>query len=118
MIKEDVIKYRNENPIYRTLLGTVLGELDRITKNPTDEQTIQVIKKMIESLLLIDGIKEKEEAFILEKFLPKQLSEQNIIDILKDQQFLSIKECMTFFKANYLGLYDGKLVNKLFQSIE
>jgi hypothetical protein len=45
MIKDEIIQYRNSNPSYRTLLGTVIGELDRISKTPTDEQVVQVIKK-------------------------------------------------------------------------
>lgn len=115
-IKEQVIKYRNENPAYRTLLGTVLGEFDRVGKEPTDDQCIQIIKKMIESLLLINGLQEKEEAFILGKFIPNQLNEEEIKSILIKEQFSSIKDCMLYFKDRHYGCYDGKLVSKLFNS--
>lgn len=113
-IKEQVIQYRNANPAYRTLLGTVLGEFDRVGKDPTNDECIQIIKKMMESLMIINGIQEKEEAFILEQFLPKQLNEDEIKEILKKNQFQSIKDCMTFFKNTYVGCYDGKLVSQLF----
>jgi uncharacterized protein YqeY len=113
-IKNKIIELRNLNNSLRTLLGTVLGELDRITKDPTDEQCIQVIKKMIDSLYLVNGNKEKEEAFILSQFLPSQLSDLEIKLIINNSKFSSIKQCMTFFKDTYAGLYDGKLVSKLF----
>lgn len=116
MIKDDVIAYRNLNPSYRTLLGTVLGELDRISKTPTDEQTVQVIKKMMEANYEIDSIESKEENFILSKFLPSQIDEETIRDIIEECQFESIRECMTFFKEGYPGRYDGKLVSKIYNS--
>lgn len=114
MIKEKIIEYRKQAPIYRTLLGTVLGEFDRIGKSPTDDQCVQIIKKMIESLLLIDGTKEKEEAFVLEQFIPKQLTEDEIKEIIQENNFGNIAECMRGFKQLYPNLYDGKLVSFLY----
>lgn len=116
MIKDEIIQYRNSNPSYRTLLGTVIGELDRISKTPTDEQVVQVIKKMMEANKEIKSNEALEENFILSKFLPKQLSESQIIAILEEQKFQSIKDCMNFFKDTYVGLYDGKVVSKLFNN--
>lgn len=116
MLKDEIICYRNNNPEYRTLLGTVIGELDRITKNPTDEQVVRVIKKMIEDNCEIDSLESKEENFVLSKFLPSQLSENQIKDIILEQQFKSIKDCMQYFKDNYIGKYDGKLVSKLYNN--
>lgn len=115
-IKEKIIEYRAAQPAYRTLLGTVIGELDRISKTPTDEQTIQVIKKMMEANNEINNNDTLEENFILSMFLPTQLSETQIQGILDECQFKTIKDCMTFFKDNYLGRYDGKLVSKLFNT--
>ncbi len=119
MIKETIIQYRNENPKYSTLLGTVLGELDRITKNPTDEQVIQVIKKMMESNTLIGKTQQTiEENFILSRFLPSQMSVYEIMEIIETEEFASLKECMAYFKGNYAGLYDGKIVNSEFQNYQ
>ena len=113
MIKERIIEYRNQNPETRTLLGTVIGELDRITKTPTDEQCIQVIKKMVESNVECGQLEENK---VLEQFLPKQLTENDINYIISVNTFPSIKECMLHFKTVYAGMYDGKLVSKLFNS--
>lgn len=116
MIKDKIIELRNKDNSLRTLLGTVLGELDRITKTPTDEQCVQVIKKMIESLKIINGMKEKEEIFFLEQFLPEQLNDEKIKDIINNNSFASIKDCMQYFKENYLGKYDGKIVSKIYNN--
>ena len=75
MIKENVQQFREKNPKYRVLLGTVLGEFDRISKNPSDSECIAIIKKMIESNILTNQLEENE---ILSKFLPSQLTEEAI----------------------------------------
>lgn len=117
MLKQQIIEYRQQNPQYRTLLGTVIGELDRITKNPTDEQVIQVVKKMIDANNEIGKNQQTiEENFILSKFLPSQLSFDDIKEIIETEEFGSIKECMTYFKGNFPGEYNGKLVSELFRN--
>ena len=54
-IKDQVIEYRNTHQESRTLLSAVLGEFDRVSKNPTDEKCISIIKG------LIDNTSEEEE---------------------------------------------------------
>ena len=114
MIKEQIIQYRNQNSSYRILLGTVLGELDRISKDPSDEQVIQIVKKMIEANNLVNSSKSKEENFILSQFLPSQLTEEQIESIIKREKFNSIKDCMSFFKELHKGCYDGRLVSNIY----
>ena len=118
MIKDEIIQYRNSNPSYRTLLGTVIGELDRISKTPTDNECIQLIKKMIESNKLINTTESLYENQLLEQFIPQQLTESQIESIIKRERFQSIKDCMGFFKELYAGLYDGKLVSKIYKEYD
>ena len=47
--------------------------------------------------------KQKE---IVEKYLPKMLSEEEIYDIISKQEDKSIPSIMKFFKANYAGKVD------------
>ena len=61
--------------------------------------------------LVEQEINEKE--FIL-SFLPKQLTETEIVSIIVDKKFTAIGECMGFFKTNYNGLYDGKTLSRLY----
>ncbi len=116
-LKQQIIDYRNSHTETRTLLGTVLGELDRITKDPTDEQCVQLIKKMIESNRLINTTEALYENQLLEQFIPKQLTEDQIEIIVRREGFKSIKDCMTFFKEQYSGLYNGQLVSKIFKNL-
>lgn len=112
-IKEKIIEYRNSHPETRTVLGTILGEFDRVSKNPSDEQCFQLIKKMIESNLLTGQLSEN---VLLSQFIPTQLTNLEITKLITDLNFKSIAECMKFFKENYTGRYDGKMVSKIFNN--
>ena len=116
-LKQQIANYRNSHTETRTLLGTVLGELDRISKTPTDNECIQLIKKMIESNRLINTTESLYENQLLEQFIPQQLTESQIESIIKRERFQSIKDCMGFFKEQYSGLYDGKTVSKIFNKL-
>lgn len=116
-LKQKITDYRNSHTETRTLLGTVLGELDRISKTPTDNECIQLIKKMIESNRLVNTTESLYENQLLEQFIPQQLTESQIESIIKRERFQSIKDCMGFFKELYAGLYDGKLVSKIFKEL-
>ena len=84
MLKEKIIAYRLANRETRTLLGVVLGEIERVEKGPkkaagyiaTDEEVISVLKKMIASNIECDT--NLEENFILEKYLTQQLTDLDI----------------------------------------
>ena len=117
-LKQQITDYRNQHKESRILLGTVLGELDRISKNPTNDDCIKVIKKMIESNKLVNTTESLYENKLLEQFIPQQLTEEQIENIIKRERFASIKDCMGFFKELYAGLYDGKVVSKIYKEYD
>jgi len=119
-VKQQIIEYRNTHRESRVLLGVVLGEIERLEKEPkrvvkeaTDAECIAIVKKMIASNIECN---ELEENKILEVFLPKQLTAVEIAVILNQQQFKSVGECMKWFKENKAGLYDGKAVSELYKN--
>lgn len=123
-LKQQIIDYRNSNKESRLILGVLLSELDRDDKikesdfrNPSDNDVIRVTKKMIDSLKLMSSTQALEEVKILEQFIPQQLTEEQIESIIKRERFTSIKDCMGFFKELYAGLYDGKIVSKIFKEL-
>lgn len=74
-----------------------------------DGDVVKIVKKLVE------GIKEttnnQDELSVLEGYLPKQLSEAEMREIVS---LLSIKDMgavMKHFKANYDGQYDGKTLS-------
>lgn len=109
MLKEQIIEYRNAHKEARVLLGTVLGELDRVDKNPTDAQCVTVIKKLIEGNIECGLLDENK---ILDLFLPKQLDGMQIRQIIADCKFSDLGSCMKHFKTNYAGLYNGSWVSQ------
>lgn len=116
--KQQIIQQRNSDKNSRVILGVVLGEIERLEKSPkrkineaTDEECINIIKKLIESNIQCN---QTDENVILEQFIPKQLSETEVVNIINNNNFSSIKECMNYFKNNYNGRYNGKIVSGLF----
>ena len=58
----------------------------------------------------------KQEA-VLNGYLPKQLSEQEIRDIINSLEDKSVPSVMKHFKMNYAGKVDMSLVNSILRSL-
>ena len=88
------------------------------------QETISVIKKIakqldeeIESNVKVGRTEKAKELTyqknLIQEYLPKQLSEDEIKNILNTLEDKSIPSVMKYFKTNYNGLVDMSLVNKL-----
>ena len=120
---EDIKKERlsqRDNPVIYNLLGVLLGELDRLPTraNPTSDQIYSVIKKLHESaeIMKSHNSESEQEYAYLSQFIKSQMSESQIrskIIELKDMGYNDIGSIMKYFKNNYSGQYDGKIVSKL-----
>lgn len=127
-IKQDVETARfNKDLKTITVLSTIIGEIDlkkSIKSNkPFDYNTasIQVIKANVESsttmLALSKDEKYKFEIDLISKYLPQNMSDEEVLDILKEQCFQQVKDVMQFFKK--LGKpVDMKRVQELYKSQE
>ena len=122
---------KQKDTLTRSVLQIVTGkaklvEIEKRTKNEslTDDDVILVINKVIkeleEEILAFKnaGRLEKVEELtkqkdILSKYLPKQLTEEEIKEIINTLEDKSMPNIMKHFKQNYLGKCDMKLVNKL-----
>lgn len=121
-IKEKIIEDRkkamkNGNTDQRLILSTVLGEFDRISKDPSDEQVIKVIKKIVDSNIECGTIGENK---YLEIYLPKMIGEEDIKQIIIEEltrnEYSTMKDMgkvMGYLKQNYAGQYDGKLASDI-----
>ena len=129
---KDVFSIRAErqaqrsNEVIYSLLGVVLGELDRLPiprgQEPSEEQIYTVIKKLYEAA---DEMREysstsNQEYMYLKDFIKKQLSEADIRFEIED--LMLSKDCnigmiMKHFKEWYPGQYDGKLVSKIAKEV-
>lgn len=119
--KDKVSAMKIGNKKLNTLLGTLLGELDRVGKDPTDEECLRVIKKMVENSKLCHN---EEDAKQLQIYLPQMISEtelENIITSYCQNGNITEKKqmgmIMNWLKSNYNGLYDGKTASVIIQKL-
>lgn len=118
LISEDLkTAMKEKNAIKLSLLRVLKAEIQRSEQTTngkvelSDGDVVKIVKK------LADGIKEttknQDELNILEGYLPKQLSEDNMREIVS---LLSVKDMgaiMKHFKLNYDGQYDGKILSNI-----
>ncbi len=129
-IKEQQLNARkNGQKEAAMLLTTLLAEATSVGKNAgnretSDAETVAVIKKFIKNIdETISALSQRNQDFskfaqekqILEAFLPKQLSEDELQAIAKTQN--SMPEFMKHLKENFNGQYDGKLASTVAKKI-
>lgn len=109
-----------ENTETKSLLRVIIGEADRQGKNIGDQEMISIIKKMIDNAAAVNN---ENEIKILERYLPKQLSEvelKNIIINLISANSYTIKDMgniMGYLKKEFTGQYDGKIASDITKKI-
>ena len=129
-ISSDFIQARKEkNEVNKSILSLVYSALknraiELRVEELVDQETISVIKKIakqldeeIESNVRVNRMEKANELTyqknLIQAYLPKQLSEAEIKNILNTLEDKSIPNVMKYFKTNYNGLVDMSLVNKL-----
>ena len=103
-------------------------ELKASGKEIGDKELLAIIQKTLKELAdekegylkvnnqeRVDSISHQEE--VLSSYLPKQLSEQEIRDIINGLDDKSVPNVMKHFKMNYAGQVDMSLVNSVLRSL-
>lgn len=122
--------FKAKNTIAKNLLSVIKGEIQTIEKNTgvenmSDEDVIKILKKTSKSLketnASFPSAQTAEELFIVESYLPRQMSESEVRSAV-DQIIVSMGEEVTMkemgkvmgqFNSKYAGLADGKLVSQI-----
>jgi len=128
-IKEDLTTLRKEATDKQaiSLLTTLYSEAANIGFNDgkrlsTDDEVIKVIKKFIKDIdICLQHTDNKEsylsEKAILEKYLPKQLSESELKEVIlvfvTSMGTPTKAEIMKYLKSAYNGKYDGKTASNI-----
>ena len=120
---------RNKETAKANLLSTLYAEMfsqSKSGKEFTDDDELKIIRKFMKnadetlSFDISEDAKQKllEEKKILESYLPGQLTKDEIENIVSKMtgEGKTIKEIMPFFKENYSGKYDGKMVSEIVKS--
>ena len=118
-------EFQRSNPIIYSLLGVLLGEIDRLpiprTQSPSKDQIYAIVKKLYEGAELLASKDWSEEAKIeyayLKDYIKTQLSKETIelviMSIKNTNPNTNIGTVMQHFKTCYPGQYDGKLVSQI-----
>ncbi len=120
---------RSKETVKANLLSTLYAEIftqSKSGKEMTEEDEIKIIRKFIKnadetlSYNVGDETKKKleEEKQILEAYLPKQMTKDEIDTIVHKlvSEGKTMKEIMPFFKENFSGRYDGRVVSEAVKS--
>jgi len=101
----------------RLVLSTLMGELDRIDKNPNDAQVIKKIKNMVDGNIECHNEMENE---YLEVYLPKIMSENELAAAIQNatiklgvDSMKGMGLIMKELQQSFPGQYDGKLASEL-----
>jgi hypothetical protein len=136
-LKAELLEARkNKNVVRADTIRAVTAELEKKAKDNNwtdvaDAETVKELKKQIDNQNLIiekSGDKPenahyvsraKIELGILEPFMPKQLTEAEITEIINaTPDNKDFKNVMANFKANHAGLFDGGAVRKIWTSLQ
>lgn len=106
------------------VLRVLKGEIQRNEQGKdgkivlTDTQVTTIIKKMVDNLKETGGL--GSEITILSEYLPKQLTNDELVDIviglIEVNKYNSIKDMgkiMKYFKDNYEHRYDGSMLSSI-----
>lgn len=118
---------QRENPVIYSLLGVLLGEIDRLpiprTQSPSEDQIYTVIKKLYEaSKEMREMTPEADQEYMyLKEYIKQQMTAEDIYAIIGTQKNIALIKgtpmnigvIMKYFKDNYPGQYDGKLVSQI-----
>lgn len=124
-IQAERLAVMGKDKVKFNLLGVLIAEIQRSNlKEVPDTDVIKAIKKLLdsvnESISMGSKVEQSEvEKEILLSYLPKQLSEDELLTIMKEliQNDSSMKERKNMFpylQKTYAGRYDSKLAGSLF----
>lgn len=114
---------QRDNPVIYSLLGVILGELDRLPiprgQEPTQDQIYTVIKKLYEAAKEMREMTPEadQEYMYLKDFIKQMMTEDELRKVISESGCKNMGEIMKFLKMNYNGTYDGKMANMIAKEV-
>ena len=134
-IQDEYIQARRDrDQLTVNLLSTLISDISMVGKNDgnrdsTDEEAVRIIKKFLKSMeeMIHDTIDLEKianietEKKILNSYLPKQMTEEEITDCIKcfvaakeaTNDKTNLGEIMKALKEQFAGQYDGKTASRI-----
>ena len=125
----DIIKesLRSGDKERLTLFRVIKGEISRLedgSKSLTESEIIKLLQKFVKNLESINDDKSKREIEMIKPYLPTQMSEVEIEDVIKmlivTHNFCDMKDMgkiMGQFNKEYGGRADNKVVSRIVRNI-
>ena len=112
------------NKIIYTLLGVMIGELDRLPtrSEPTKDQIYTIVNRMYNNALEMRTHSEDSiiESLYLQDFIKKQLTEAELVEIImqyKEEGLKNIGDYMRALNEEYKGRFDGKKASAIIKQL-
>ena len=119
--KDKMLAMKEKNSEKKLILSTLLGEFDRIGKDPTNAQVLKVIKKAVENNKLTNTT---EENVFLECYLPEMLTGDKLVkeisEIINKIGATNMKDMgkvMGMLSKTFTGKYDGTEASDIVKKI-
>ena len=117
-ISEDLkAAMKAKNAVKLSILRVLKGEIERNEQTPNgkiellDGDVIKIVKKLVDSIK--NTTDNTLEILALDVYLPRQLSEEQMRDIVFLLDTKDMGAIMKHFKTVYDGCYDGKLLSTI-----
>jgi len=119
--------FKSKNTVAKNLLSVIRGEIQTLEKNSgvehlNDEDIIKILNKTLKSLKETNASfpseQTTEELAIVESYLPKQMSDEEIIEKIKELIEGGAGNIAEIMRAFSDLPADRKLVAQLYQSIK
>lgn len=133
--KDNIEAMKNKDKDARSVLSVVLTkcqlamvEANASGKQFNDNNVLEIIQKVLKELSdekegylrvnnteRVNSISHQEE--VIKAYLPKQLSREEIVDIINSLEDKSMPSVMKHFKMNYAGKVDMSLVSQIVRGL-
>jgi uncharacterized protein YqeY len=119
--------FKSKNVVAKNLLSVIKGEIQTLEKNTgvetlSDEDVTKILNKTVKSLketnASFPSAQTAEELFIVESYLPKQMTETEIITKIQELVEAGASNLGEIMKAFATLPADRKLVSNLYSSLK
>lgn len=132
---ERIEAMKSKDSVKKDLLGCLISESSKETKEPLDEKVIATIKKFIKNAEEVQKVaqefndmnnfrkwgKAQSEIVILESYLPKQLTKDELYNEIHGKMQhgggTTVGIIMNHLKTNFNGRYDGKVASDIIKEM-
>jgi len=121
--KDYMTAFKERNAVAKGLLSVIKGEIQTIEKNKikelSDEEVMAILLKTAKSLketIKYGGVQASLELAIVEAYLPKQMSREEVTEKLTDLINSGVTQMGVVMKE-FAGFNDKKMVSEIFREL-